>query len=239
MMGSPIRLIACSLLLVASVSAQCSLCPGGSSAITDPDAIMVTGSVLDESCREIEEKVSAVSNSACGAMLASTNEDVNYSAFCCSNVQPSNSCDFCSGVNIDELQRIPSDLSPFLRTCGETADFAVYITGRESCLQLNNGVGREICCNPPPSGQPTDNPTNRPTTKAPIQTPTGNTPTAPTTAPIQTPTTNAPVSLSPINTPVDAPTPAPGIASRSSASQFSLLPVVVILGLCTIGFVPL
>jgi hypothetical protein len=162
-------------VLLGRVSGQCSLCPGGSSSITDTNAVLVPDSILDQTCGEIEADVATAADADCDGKKVTTNVEINYSAFCCSDVQPSNSCPFCDGFDIDENEAVPPDLSNFINTCGEAAALAVYLTGTTICDTVVN-VGSESCCIPPtdvPTPSPTisTNPTRAPTTAPPTDAP--------------------------------------------------------------------
>eukprot|EP00980_Cylindrotheca_fusiformis_P029451 scaffold23479_cov143-Cylindrotheca_fusiformis.AAC.1 len=185
-------------LLVAQVSAQCSLCPGGSSQITDNDAALVEDSDLVKTCGEREADAQDIPASQCDSFV--NNQDLDYSAFCCADVEPSGSCPFCEGLEVDVDLPLPSEASLFVATCGGVEELAKYIKGEQTCNTVVN-VGTTNCCLTPsasPSRAPTT-PQPAPPTPPPTQgslsptpapqadaTPAPQQPTGPTQAPIST-----------------------------------------------------
>ena len=85
---------------------DCSLCPGGSSSIGNTNASLLPGS-SGETCGEKEALAAAASSADCSSVVAGINSGINYSAFCCVDVQPDiNACPFCEQGFIDFNQEI-------------------------------------------------------------------------------------------------------------------------------------
>ncbi|KAL3944157.1 MAG: hypothetical protein SGBAC_001766 [Bacillariaceae sp.] len=189
-MKTALYFLACALLLNGA-AAQCSLCPGGSSSIGSSNAALLPGTT-DASCGEKEDLAAAASDADCDSVVESINAGIDYSAFCCGDVQPdSNSCKFCDGISIDVNQEFPPDFSNSVTTCGQAKTLTQYISANDGACETIVNIGIESCCLAP-TMPPTKVPTvTRPPTPYPTPQPTPTNPTRrPTTAPVTPVTTS-------------------------------------------------
>eukprot|EP00526_Cylindrotheca_closterium_P021042 CAMPEP_0113617584 /NCGR_PEP_ID=MMETSP0017_2-20120614/8859_1 /TAXON_ID=2856 /ORGANISM="Cylindrotheca closterium" /LENGTH=211 /DNA_ID=CAMNT_0000526991 /DNA_START=44 /DNA_END=679 /DNA_ORIENTATION=+ /assembly_acc=CAM_ASM_000147 len=170
-MKTALYFLACALLLDGA-AAQCSLCPGGSSSIGSTNAALLPGTT-DATCGEKEALASAASDADCTSVVDSINAGIDFSGFCCGDVQPNvNSCQFCEGISIDVNQAFPSDFSNAVTTCGQAKTLTQYISASDPACSTILGIGTQSCCQAPtmaptkvatPSAPPTPFPTPEPT----------------------------------------------------------------------------
>ncbi|CAJ1951404.1 unnamed protein product [Cylindrotheca closterium] len=181
-MKTTLYFLACALLLDGA-AAQCSLCPGGSSAIGSLNAALLPGT-NDATCGQKEALAAAASNANCSAVVATINAGIDYSAFCCGDVRAdSNSCKFCDGSSVDVNQAFPSDFSNAVTTCGQAQTLTQYISANDSACTTILNIASESCC-PAPTMPPTRVPTvTRPPTPFPTPDPTPGPTRRPTSAP--------------------------------------------------------
>mmetsp|Transcript_7508 Transcript_7508/g.18056 ORF Transcript_7508/g.18056 Transcript_7508/m.18056 type:complete len:213 (+) Transcript_7508:138-776(+) len=203
-MKTALYFLACALLLDGA-AAQCSLCPGGSFSIGSTNAALLPGTT-DATCGEKEALAAAASDADCTSVVDSINAGIDYSAFCCGDVQPNaNYCQFCEGISIDVNTAFPSDFSNAVTTCGQAKTLTQYISANDpGCTTILN-IGTESCCQPP--------------TMAPTRVPTVTRP--PTRVPAAGPTTPSPTK---------GPTPAPAVPAtvQSGANQVSMATLVIL-----------
>ncbi|CAJ1951402.1 unnamed protein product [Cylindrotheca closterium] len=144
------------LLIEAAAAQTCSLCPGGSGSITDPNAKLGTST-----CGKVESDLNRIPNAACTAMSLSVNFYFDYSAFCCSDVPTpeKETCDVCKDGYIIMQDEIQTPGNNLVGTCGELKLASFYAEAGPACNILQEAA--ISCCERAP---PTESPTKRPTT---------------------------------------------------------------------------
>eukprot|EP00980_Cylindrotheca_fusiformis_P017766 scaffold5605_cov128-Cylindrotheca_fusiformis.AAC.7 len=130
--------------MTVTVSGQCSLCPGGASFISNPNA-QIHG--LSDSCGVVEAVV-AESSSNCNNVVASSNAEFDYTGFCCSDSGAATvGCQFCGGDTFDPNLVLGVDINPQRLTCQEAKGITDYAKADtftcQQLLTINEG-----CCKP-------------------------------------------------------------------------------------------
>lgn len=133
-------------LLVAQVAGQCSVCPGGSSSISDIRAQLVKDG---PTCGEIDDKVKAMGtdDNQCTLAKDDVNSEFDYSKFCCDDVRITNiQCSLCNGRAFDLNRILPADTNPQGLTCGQTKALADVTVGKDSFTCQNILAASAGCC---------------------------------------------------------------------------------------------
>lgn len=130
--------------LVGRVAGQCSLCPGGSDSITDPDYKITS---LSPTCGDVEAELSSVKEKDCDAELLKKNVEFDFSSACCSDVSTQSiACPICEeGLFVYPDIQIPNATIPI--TCGEVETISTFVSDGDSftCKQFK-GIAKAVCC---------------------------------------------------------------------------------------------
>lgn len=136
-------LVAFSLFIKGAIG-QCSLCPGGYSAIEDPTYKIHS---LAPSCEEVDAGLAGVEDKDCDNELALVNFEFDFSTACCSDISlQSIACSICP----EDLYLHPDVLLPNTTipiTCGEVEIIASFVSDGDSftCKQIK-AIGKAECC---------------------------------------------------------------------------------------------
>ena len=130
-------------LFIKGAAGQCSLCPGGYSAIENPTYKIHS---LAPSCEEVDAGLAGVEDKDCDNELALVNFEFDFSTACCSDISlQSIACSICP----EDLYLHPDVLLPNTTipiTCGEVEIISSFVSDGDSftCKQIKARKSRML-----------------------------------------------------------------------------------------------
>eukprot|EP00980_Cylindrotheca_fusiformis_P017764 scaffold5605_cov128-Cylindrotheca_fusiformis.AAC.5 len=134
-------------LCCADFQPTCSICSSvanDGASLTKPDTLIP--GLENTTCAEMDRYFGLIQDNAtaCNAMRVESSPDIDIAAFCgCPAEDPPNICDFCSGEDLLDPNKIIGDGNE-TRSCGFLANVAPYIANETLCSWLE--YAKPECC---------------------------------------------------------------------------------------------